>query len=219
MSRLAPSILSADFSKLGEEISIIEKAGADIIHVDVMDGHFVPNISYGAVVMKSLLGKTKMPFDVHLMIENVDRYIDDFVTENTEYITVHQEVCMHLHRTIDHIKSKGIKAGVSINPATPISSLENILEYVDLVLVMSVNPGFGGQKFIESSLEKIRKLKRIREENRYNFVIEVDGGVNLENGRKLVKAGADILVAGSSVFAADDVVKRVEKFKEMLNGN
>ena len=219
MTRLAPSILSADFSKLGEEISTIEKAGADIIHVDVMDGHFVPNISYGAVVMKSLLGKTKMPFDVHLMIENVDRYIDDFVTENTEYITVHQEVCMHLHRTIDHIKSKGIKAGVSINPATPISSLENILEYVDLVLVMSVNPGFGGQKFIESSLEKIRKLKRIREENRYNFVIEVDGGVNLENGRKLVKAGADILVAGSSVFAADDVVKRVEKFKEMLNGN
>ncbi len=219
MSRLAPSILSADFSKLGEEISTIEKAGADIIHVDVMDGHFVPNISYGAVVMKSLLGKTKMPFDVHLMIENVDRYIDDFVTENTEYITVHQEVCMHLHRTIDHIKSKGIKAGVSINPATPISSLENILEYVDLVLVMSVNPGFGGQKFIESSLEKIRKLKRIREENRYNFVIEVDGGVNLGNGRKLVKAGADILVAGSSVFAADDVVKRVEKFKEMLNGN
>lgn len=219
MSRLAPSILSADFSKLGEEISTIEKAGADIIHVDVMDGHFVPNISYGAVVMKSLLGKTKMPFDVHLMIENVDRYIDDFVTENTEYITVHQEVCMHLHRTIDHIKSKGIKAGVSINPATPISSLENILEYVDLVLVMSVNPGFGGQEFIESSLEKIRKLKRIREENRYNFVIEVDGGVNLENGRKLVKAGADILVAGSSVFAADDVVKRVEKFKEMLNGN
>ena len=219
MSRLAPSILSADFSKLGEEISTIEKAGADIIHVDVMDGHFVPNISYGAVVMKSLLGKTKMPFDVHLMIENVDRYIDEFVTEKTEYITVHQEVCMHLHRTIDHIKSKGIKAGVSINPATPISSLENILEYVDLVLVMSVNPGFGGQKFIESSLEKIRKLKRIREENRYNFVIEVDGGVNLENGRKLVKAGADILVAGSSVFAADDVVKRVEKFKEMLNGN
>ena len=219
MSRLAPSILSADFSKLGEEISTIEKAGADIIHVDVMDGHFVPNISYGAVVMKSLLGKTKMPFDVHLMIENVDRYIDEFVTENTEYITVHQEVCMHLHRTIDHITSKGIKAGVSINPATPISSLENILEYVDLVLVMSVNPGFGGQKFIESSLEKIRKLKRIREENRYNFVIEVDGGVNLENGRKLVKAGADILVAGSSVFAADDVVKRVEKFKEMLNGN
>lgn len=219
MSRLAPSILSADFSKLGEEISTIEKAGADIIHVDVMDGHFVPNISYGVVVMKSLLGKTKMPFDVHLMIENVDRYIDEFVTENTEYITVHQEVCMHLHRTIDHIKSKGIKAGVSINPATPISSLENILEYVDLVLVMSVNPGFGGQKFIESSLEKIRKLKRIREENRYNFVIEVDGGVNLENGRKLVKAGADILVAGSSVFAADDVVKRVEKFKEMLNGN
>ena len=219
MSRLAPSILSADFSKLGEEISTIEKAGADIIHVDVMDGHFVPNISYGAVVMKSLLGKTKMPFDVHLMIENVDRYIDEFVTENTEYITVHQEVCMHLHRTIDYIKSKGIKAGVSINPATPISSLENILEYVDLVLVMSVNPGFGGQKFIESSLEKIRKLKRIREENRYNFVIEVDGGVNLGNGRKLVKAGADILVAGSSVFAADDVVKRVEKFKEMLNGN
>ena len=164
MTKLAPSILSADFSKLGEDVNIIEKAGAHLIHVDVMDGHFVPNISYGACVMKSLSGKTEMPFDVHLMIEDPDKYAADFVTNNTAYITVHQEAVSHLNRSISYIKSLGVKAGVSINPATPVSTLENILADVDLVLVMSVNPGFGGQKFIESSLDKISMLKKIRAE-------------------------------------------------------
>ncbi|MBR2001233.1 MAG: ribulose-phosphate 3-epimerase, partial [Firmicutes bacterium] len=148
MNRLAPSILSADFSQLGAQIQAIEEGGADIIHVDVMDGHFVPNISYGAVVMKSLLGKTKLPFDVHLMIETPDKFIPDFVTDNTEYIVVHAEACTHLHRTIQLIKSYGIKAGVALNPATSLSVLDYIFEDLDLVLIMSVNPGFGGQKFI-----------------------------------------------------------------------
>ena len=164
MFKLAPSILSADFSRLGEHVSLIEKGGADLIHVDVMDGHFVPNISFGAAVMKSLNGKTKMNYDVHLMIENPDKYLEDFVTDQTEYITVHQEACVHLHRTIQHIKSLGIKAGVSINPATPIGVLEDILEDLDMVLVMSVNPGFGGQKFIPRALDKIKGLDEIRKE-------------------------------------------------------
>ncbi|MBK5262590.1 MAG: ribulose-phosphate 3-epimerase, partial [Peptostreptococcaceae bacterium] len=146
MMKLAPSILSADFSKLGEQVTMIENGGAHLIHIDVMDGHFVPNISFGATVMKSLLGKTKIPFDVHLMIENPEFFIKEFVTENTEYITVHQEACIHLHRTIQEIKALGVKAGVSINPATSLSTLDYILEEVDLVLIMSVNPGFGGQK-------------------------------------------------------------------------
>lgn len=219
MGKLAPSILSADFSKLGEEVASVEKAGADIIHVDVMDGHFVPNISYGATVMKSLLGKTKMPFDVHLMIEEADRYIDDFVTDNTGYITVHYEACNHLHRTVTYIKDKGLKVGVSINPATPVNVLENILKYVDLVLVMSVNPGFGGQSFIEDSIEKIKALNSIRKEKKFDFEIEVDGGVTLENAQKILDAGADILVAGSSVFGSKDIKKRVGLFKEILNGN
>ena len=148
MKKLAPSILSADFSKLAEDVAKIEAGGADYIHVDVMDGHFVPNITYGPVVMKSLLGKTDLPFDVHLMIENPDQYLEDFVTPNTAFITVHQEACTHLNRTIQHIKSLGVKAGVSLNPATSLSTLDYILEDVDMVLIMSVNPGFGGQKFI-----------------------------------------------------------------------
>jgi len=164
MAKLAPSILSADFSRLAEQVNEIEKAGAHLIHVDVMDGHFVPNITFGAPVMKSLLGKTGIPFDVHLMIENPDMYIADFVTENTEYITVHQEACIHLHRTIQNIRSHGVRAGVSINPATPVCMIEEVLSDVDMVLVMSVNPGFGGQKFIPSALDKIRALDNIRKE-------------------------------------------------------
>ena len=168
MAKLAPSILSADFSRLAEQVNEIEKAGAHLIHVDVMDGHFVPNITFGAPVMKSLLGKTGIPFDVHLMIENPDMYIADFVTENTEYITVHQEACIHLHRTIQNIRSHGVKAGVSINPATPVCMIEEVLSDVDMVLVMSVNPGFGGQKFIPSALDKIRALDNIRKAHRYS---------------------------------------------------
>lgn len=215
MFKLAPSILSADFSKLGEHVSLIEKGGADIIHVDVMDGHFVPNISFGAAVMKSLNGKTDLGYDVHLMIENPDKYLEDFVTDKTEYITVHQEACVHLHRTIQHIKSLGIKAGVSINPATPVGVLEDILADVDLVLVMSVNPGFGGQKFIPRALDKIKALDKLRKEQGLDFIIEVDGGVTLANAAEIADAGADMLVAGSAVFGAEDIVQRVKEFKNL----
>lgn len=216
MNKLAPSILSADFSKLAMDVEMTERAGADLIHVDVMDGHFVPNISYGATVMKSLLGKTKMPFDVHLMIENPDKYIDEFVTDNTAYITVHQEACTHLHRTIQHIKSLGIKAGVAINPATPVSTLECILPDVDMILVMSVNPGFGGQSFIETALKKIEKLNRIKEEEKLNFDIEVDGGITLENVKKVENAGVTIFVAGSSVFKAESIEKTTAEFLKII---
>lgn len=212
MKKLAPSILSADFSKLGEHVALIERGGAHLIHVDVMDGHFVPNISFGAPVMKSLLGKTELPFDVHLMIENPDKYIGDFVTPNTEYITVHEEACTHLHRSIQLIKSHGIKAGVSLNPATSLDTLEYVLEDVDMVLIMSVNPGFGGQKFIPSALRKIKELDEIRKARKLDFAIEVDGGVTLDNVKEVLDAGADIIVAGSAVFAAPDIEERVREF-------
>ena len=216
MKQLAPSILSADFSRLGECVCQIEKAGADIIHVDVMDGHFVPNISFGAAVMKSLCGKTGMPFDVHLMIEDPDRYLEDFITDNTEYITVHAEACVHLHRTIQHIKSSGAKAGVAVNPATPLSAVECVLEDVDMILIMSVNPGFGGQKFISSVLPKIRNLDELRRENNLDFTIEIDGGINPYNVKTVTDAGVDIVVAGSSVFGAADIEARVKEFREIL---
>lgn len=209
MAKLAPSILSADFSRLAEQVNEIEKAGAHLIHVDVMDGHFVPNITFGAPVMKSLLGKTGIPFDVHLMIENPDMYIADFVTENTEYITVHQEACIHLHRTIQNIRSYGVKAGVSINPATPVCMIEEVLSDVDMVLVMSVNPGFGGQKFIPSALDKIRALDNIRKERNLDFVIEIDGGAGADNIDEILAAGTDIVVAGSSVFKKGDIGEQV----------
>lgn len=216
MSQLAPSILSADFSRLGEAVEQIEDAGAHLIHVDVMDGHFVPNISYGATVMKSLCGKTKLPFDVHLMIEEPDRYIADFVTEQTEYITVHQEACPHLHRTLQDIKSRGVKAGVAINPATSLSVLDYILDEADLILIMSVNPGFGGQKFIPSALHKVEMLKEIRERASLHFEIEIDGGINLENVKTVTDAGTGIVVAGSSVFGAPDIENRVKEFLSII---
>ena len=216
MIRLAPSILSADFSRLGEEVDLIEKAGAHVIHVDVMDGHFVPNISYGAAVMKSLCGKTKLPFDVHLMIENPDNYLQDFVTDQTEYITVHQEACPHLHRTVQHIKSLGVKAGVALNPATSLTALDYILEEADLILIMSVNPGFGGQKFIESALKKAEALKALKAENGYGFTIEIDGGINLQNVRSVTEAGVELVVAGSSVFGAADIEQRVGEFLNLF---
>ncbi|MDY3955011.1 MAG: ribulose-phosphate 3-epimerase [Anaerovoracaceae bacterium] len=211
--QLAPSILSADFARLGEEVAAIEAGGADLIHVDVMDGHFVPNISYGAPVMKCLLGKTGLPFDVHLMIENPDLYIPDFVTENTRFITVHAEACRHLHRTIQLIKSFGIKAGVALNPATPPELLEWVLEDMDLALIMSVNPGFGGQKFIPSALEKIRRLNMWKQERNPALEIEIDGGINTGNIAEAVDAGVTIAVAGSAVFGAEDAAARVKEFK------
>lgn len=203
MAKVAPSILSADFSKLGADVQEICEFGADYIHVDVMDGAFVPNISFGAGVMKSLNNVATIPYDVHLMIEDPDRYIEDFVTPNTEFITVHQEACRHLDRTIQHIHSTGVKSGVALNPATPIVMVEDVLDKVDMILIMSVNPGFGGQKFIPRALDKIRRLDEIRKANGYDFVIEVDGGVNLQNCEELKSVGTDILVAGSAVFKAE----------------
>ena len=211
MLKLAPSILSADFACLLEDIQKIARGGADYIHVDVMDGHFVPNISFGAPVMNALNGKTSLPYDVHLMIEAPDQYIDSFVTPQTAYITVHQEACVHLHRTIQNIHAKGVKAGVAINPATPVSTLSCILEDVDLVLVMSVNPGFGGQSFIPSALEKVQRLADLRAEKGYTFEIEIDGGVGLGNIAEVSAAGVDIAVAGSAVYGAEDVGQRVKE--------
>ena len=216
MNRLAPSILSADFSKLGEQIALIEQAGAQVIHVDVMDGHFVPNISFGAAVMKSLLGKTKLPFDVHLMIEDPDQYLEDFATENTEIITVHAEACIHLHRTIQHIRSLGIRAGVSLNPATPVSVLDAIIEDLDLVLIMSVNPGFGGQEFIPYSLIKIRDLKELKETKNPKLEISIDGGITLENIKTVTDAGVELVVAGSTVFRAPDITERVKELLALM---
>lgn len=210
MKRLAPSILSADFAKLGSDVKMIEDAGAHLVHVDVMDGHFVPNITIGPLVAKSLVGKTGLPLDVHLMIEDPDKYIAEFATPQTEFITVHQEACTHLHRTVQAIKALGVKAGVALNPATPPETLEYVLGDIDMVLVMSVNPGFGGQKFIPSALKKVRKLVEMRKAGGYKFVIEIDGGVGLANIKDISDAGVDIFVAGSAVFGAEDVDARVK---------
>ena len=216
MIELAPSILSADFSKLAEDVEAIEKGGADFIHVDVMDGHFVPNISFGAPVMKCLQGRTNLPFDVHLMIEDPDKYIEDFVTPQTEYITVHQEACTHLHRTVQHIKQAGVKAGVSLNPATSLDTLEYVLQDLDMVLLMSVNPGFGGQSFIPQILEKTRELAELKKAEGFDFRIEIDGGVKLDNVQEVVDAGVEIVVAGSAIFKAENIEARTREFKKLI---
>lgn len=201
--RISPSILAADFARLGDEIAAIDKAGADLIHIDIMDGHFVPNISFGPAITKSIRGYTDKPFDVHLMISPVDLYIDEFVDAGADIITVHQEAGAHLHRTLQLIKSHGIKAGVSLNPSTPASSLEAVMDMVDLILVMSVNPGFGGQKFITSQLDKIRILRSMIDATGRDIDLEVDGGVNAETAPLVIEAGADMLVAGSAAFKGD----------------
>lgn len=216
MKRLAPSILSADFSKLGEDVKKIEDAEAHLVHVDVMDGHFVPNITIGPAVMKSLQRWTSMPFDVHLMISDPDRYAPLFVTPQTEFITVHAEACTHLHRTLQSIRDLGVKAGVALNPATPLSAVEYIADMADLILVMSVNPGFGGQSFIPSALEKVRRLAQIREEHGYTFEIEIDGGVGIGNMAEVSAAGVDIAVAGSAVYGAEDVEMRVHELIALM---
>ena len=201
---------------LGAQIKALEEGGCDYIHFDVMDGAFVPNISFGAPVLKSMEGRTSIPFDVHLMIQNPDARIPDLVTPQTEFITVHQEACVHLHRTLQLIKSFGIKAGVALNPATPLNTVETIIDDIDLVLVMSVNPGFGGQKFIPSVWEKIEKLNALRNEKNPGMLLAVDGGVSLDNARALKDAGIDILAAGSAVFKAENIAERVREFKEII---
>jgi len=208
---LAPSILAADYTRLGSQIETCTKAGIQWIHCDVMDGHFVPNISYGADIVRAA-GKASDAFlDVHLMIENPDDFTEAFVDAGADQITVHQEACPHLHRSIQNIKQHGVFAGVAVNPGTSINAIESVLEFVDLVLVMSVNPGFGGQNFIESTYRRLQKVKNLREQKGLQFLIEVDGGVNPDNIQKIAASGADILVAGSSVFKAENIPERIKK--------
>lgn len=209
MVKIAPSILSADFSKLGEEILAVEKGGADYIHVDVMDGHFVPNITIGPLIVEAIRPITQLPLDVHLMIENPDQYIEAFAKAGANYITVHVEACRHLHRTIQSIKSFGVKAGVVLNPATPVETIQHIIGDIDMVLLMSVNPGFGGQKFIPEVLPKIRKVKKMAEQKGLNIEIEIDGGVNPETAKQCMEAGANVLVAGSAIYNEEDYGKAI----------
>ena len=208
---LAPSILSADFARLGEDVRTALSGGATLLHVDVMDGHFVPNLTIGPPVVASLRKVTEAPLDVHLMIEDPDKFIPAFLDAGADWISVHQETCRHLHRTLQLIRSKGAKAGVVINPATPAQTIAEVLDQVDFVLVMSVNPGFGGQKFIPASLEKIRKLGTMRAARGLNFRIEVDGGIALDTIAEAVRAGAEVLVAGNAVFGKGDPKRNVEQ--------
>ena len=214
---IAPSILSADFSRLGEEIRAIEEAGADWVHVDVMDGHFVPNITIGPRVVEAARKVTSMPLDVHLMIENADAYLDDFIGAGSDYLTVHAEACPHLQRTLSHIRQKGCKAGLSLNPATPLSSLEHVLADLDLVLLMSVNPGFGGQSFIPQVLDKIREVRRRIDSLDQEVFLEVDGGIKVDNIGEVARAGIDVFVAGSAIFGSDDYAKTISKMRAKID--
>jgi ribulose-phosphate 3-epimerase len=214
MIKIAPSILSADFSRLGEEIRAAENAGADLIHVDVMDGHFVPNITIGPLVVKAVKKVASIPLDVHLMIEDPDKYIKDFAESGADIITVHAEACVHLHRSIQNIKECGVKAAVSINPATPISNIELILPIVDMVLLMSVNPGFGGQKFIPEVLLKIKQLKSLITGSKLKVEIEIDGGITVENVAEVQAAGADIVVMGNAFYNSKDYAETVRVVRE-----
>jgi ribulose-phosphate 3-epimerase len=198
--RIAPSILSADFAHLADEIAAVEQAGADMVHVDVMDGHFVPNLTIGPPIVEAIRKVTKLPLDVHLMMTNPDAFIGEFAEAGADYLTVHVEACPHLHRTVQSIKEKGVKAGVTLNPATPLASVEAILPDADLLLIMSVNPGFGGQRFIPSVLDKIRRARAMIRQTGRPILLEVDGGVKADNAGAIVNAGADILVAGSAIF-------------------
>lgn len=215
--KIAPSILSANFANLIDDVKKVEKAGADLLHIDVMDGHFVPNITIGPVVIESLKGYTELPFDVHLMIENPDFFIDDFVRAGADIITVHQEASIHLNRTIQKIKNHGIKSSVCLNPSTPVETLKWVLKEIDMVLIMSVNPGFGGQGFIYSMLDKIKELYNLRKDLNLNFDIEVDGGINIDNISKVAEAGADIIVAGSAIFGDKNPEKVINSMRKAVS--
>ncbi|NSW90815.1 MAG: ribulose-phosphate 3-epimerase [Firmicutes bacterium] len=215
MVKIAPSILASDFSRLSEEIKKVEEAGADLIHIDVMDGHFVPNITIGPPVIKCLRPVTRLPLDVHLMISEPDKYIDDFAEAGADIICVHVECCWHLNRTVQKIKQKGIKAAVALNPATSLTTIDWILGDVDMVLLMTVNPGFGGQTYIESVTEKIRHLRKLVTDKNLNTDIEVDGGIDLSNIYTVTEAGANVIVAGSTIYKAQDTKKIIRNLKEL----
>lgn len=214
MLKIAPSLLSADFSQLGEEVKKVEEGGADLLHFDVMDGCFVPNLTFGPLVIESLRDKTKLPFDVHLMIEKPDNHIERFIEAGSDIITVHAEACVHLQRTLKQIKQQGIKAGVALNPATSMHTIEYILDDLDMILIMTVNPGFGGQDFIATMLPKIRKAKSMIQKCGLKVDIEVDGGINVETAPLVLKAGANVLVAGTAIFHQPDVKKAIQSLRK-----
>lgn len=215
MIKIAPSILASDFSRLGEEIKMVEKAGADYIHIDVMDGRFVPNITIGQPVVSAVAKITDLPLDVHLMIKNPDAYIESFIKAGADILCVHQEACTHLERSVQFIKSLGAKAAVSLNPATDVNTLKYILPYLDMVLIMSVNPGFGGQKFIDFSIDKIRELREMANRVNPSLDIEVDGGITLGNIKSVVRAGANVIVAGSSIYKSADPAKTILSMRKL----
>lgn len=219
MVLIAPSILSADFGRLAEEIKLAEEAGADLIHIDVMDGLFVPNITVGPLIVEAVKKVSTVPLDVHLMIVNPEKYINDFIKAGANILTVHVEASFHLHRTIGNIKEKGAKAGVSLNPATTLHTIEEIVNDIDLLLIMSVNPGFGGQSFIPYSIEKIKKARNLIENRNKKVLIEVDGGIKLDNSSTVVKAGADILIMGSEFFGQKDYKEFMQKLRKILSEN
>ncbi len=217
MKLIAPSILAADLSNLAQQIRFAEIGGADIIHCDIMDGKFVPNITFGPIVVKAVKRTTKLPIDVHLMIEDPDNFIEDFISAGADYISVHQEEVVHLHRTITRIKELGAKAGAVLNPATPVSTLSDILEFIDFVLIMSVNPGFGGQIFIESSIKKIIQLSELRRKMNLSFQIEIDGGIDSKNIKRVSDAGCDMFVVGSSIFNQDNISAATTELKNLIS--
>jgi ribulose-phosphate 3-epimerase len=214
--KIAPSILSADFARLADEIKAVEEAGADIIHIDVMDGHFVPNFTIGPPIVAAIKRVARRPLDVHLMMTNPDDFIPEFIEAGSDYLTVHVETCPHLHRTIQSIKEKGIKAGVTLNPATPLSSVEPILSEVDLLLIMSVNPGFGGQKFIPSVMDKIKAARKMIDAKGLKVELEVDGGLKVDNVGAISSAGADIFVAGSAIFGSKDYKQTIARMRQAI---